>query len=172
LVRLAAARLPRPVPRTEPESDTAARRCRTSVKKRALLSATAAVVPIPGLDLAVDLGMMMQMMDDINAEFGLTGAQIDAMAPADRMTTHKAITAVGSSLIGRVITREALTVALRSVAKRLLTAGTVKYVPLAGQAMAAGISYVALKYVGNRHIEDCVAVAEILAGQRDAHIGS
>jgi uncharacterized protein (DUF697 family) len=165
----ASARLPRPVPHSEQEIDTVAGRCRVSVKKRALTSAAAAIVPIPGLDLAVDIGLMMKMMDDINAEFGLTSDQIDAMAPSDRTTTHKAIAAVGSSLIGRAITRKSLTVVLRGVAKRLATAGAVKYVPFAGQAMAGGLSYVVLKYVGNRHIDDCVAVAEILAGERDSH---
>jgi hypothetical protein len=35
----------------------------------------------------------------------------------------------------------------------------VRYVPLAGQAMAATLSFAAIKYLGERHIRDCVMVA-------------
>jgi hypothetical protein len=49
---------------------------------------------------------------------------------------------------------------LKSVARRIATKTTAKYVPLAGQALAAGISFAAIKYIGDRHIEDCIAVAD------------
>lgn len=134
--------------------------------KRALLSATAAVVPVPGLDLAVDLGVLMKMLQEINTEFGLTPEQIELLAPKRRLSAYKAIAAVGSSLIGRAITREALSLILKGMARRIATKTTVKYVPLAGQAVAATISFAAIKYIGDRHIDDCVAVAELLAGHR------
>ncbi len=34
-----------------------------------------------------------------------------------------------------------------------------RYVPLAGQAMAAGLSFAAIKALGDRHIDDCIRVA-------------
>ena len=152
------------VPAAARDIDAAARRCRKAVTKRALISAAAAVVPIPGLDLAVDIGMLMKMLQEINAEFGLTPEQIERLAPKRRLSAYKAIAAVGSSVIGRAITREALSLVIKSLARRLATKTTVKYVPLAGQAVAATISFAALKYIGDRHIDDCVAVAQGIAG--------
>jgi uncharacterized protein (DUF697 family) len=148
------------IPVTHRAVDDAARRCRKIVMRRAMVSAGAAVVPIPGIDVAVDVGMLMKMLQEINAEFGLTPGQIDALATQRRMTAYKAITAIGSSYIGRVLTRELAMTLLKSVARRIATKTTVKYVPLAGQAIAAGISFAAIRYIGERHIEDCVRVAD------------
>lgn len=35
-----------------------------------------------------------------------------------------------------------------------------KYVPFVGQAVSAGISFGAMKYLGNAHIEECYAVCK------------
>jgi uncharacterized protein (DUF697 family) len=149
-----------PIPATRRDVDAIARRCRKIVMRRALVSAGAAVVPIPGIDLAVDIGMLMKMLHEINAAFGLTPAQIEALATRRRLTAYKAITAIGSSYVGRIVTRELALALLKSVARRIATKTTVKYVPLAGQALAACISFAAIKYIGDRHIEDCVAVVD------------
>lgn len=153
------------VPASPRDIDAAAHRCRKAVMKRALISATAAVVPIPGIDLAVDVGVLMKMLQEINAEFGLTPEQIELLAPKRRLSAYKAIAAVGSSVVGRAITREALSLIVKSVARRLAANTAVKYIPLAGQAVAATISFAAIKYIGDAHIDDCVAVAEAVAGQ-------
>jgi uncharacterized protein (DUF697 family) len=155
-----------PLPANARDIDAAAHRCRKVVTKRALISATAAVVPIPGIDLAVDVGVLMKMLQEINTEFGLTPEQIELLAPKRRLSTYKAIAAIGSSVIGRAITREVLSLAVKSVAKRLATKTTAKYVPLAGQALAATMSFAAIKFIGDRHVDDCVAVAERIAGRR------
>jgi len=154
------------VPAGARDIEDAARRCRKVVMKRGLISATAAVVPIPGIDLAVDVGVLMKMLQEINTEFGLTPEQIELLAPKRRLSAYKAIAAIGSSVIGRAITREVLSLVVKSVARRLATKTTVKYAPLAGQAVAAAISFAAIKYIGDRHIEDCVAVAELVSGRR------
>jgi uncharacterized protein (DUF697 family) len=161
------------VPASTRDIDAATRRCRKIVTKRALLTATAAVVPIPGIDLAIDIGVLMKMLQEINAEFGLTPEQIEALAPKRRLSAYKAIAAVGSSVIGRKITREALALVVKSVARRVATKTTARYVPIAGQALAATISFGAFKYIGDRHIDDCVSVAALLASpparRRRAH---
>lgn len=148
------------IPATRRDVDAVARRCRRIVTRRALVAAGAAVVPVPGVDVAVDLGMLVKMLNEINEAFGLTPAQIDALAERRRLTAYRAIAAIGSSYIGRILTRELALTLLKRVARRIATATAVKYVPLAGQALAAGISFAAIKYIGERHIEDCVAVAD------------
>ncbi|GAB4465352.1 MAG: hypothetical protein OHK0044_03920 [Burkholderiaceae bacterium] len=152
-------RTPGPLPQTPRDVEAVVRRCRKIVTRRALISAGAAVVPIPGIDVAVDLGMLMKMLNEINAAFGLTPAQIEALATRRRLTAYKAIIAIGSSYVGRIVTRELALALVKRVARRIVASATVKFVPLAGQALAAGLSFAAIKYIGDRHIEHCAAVA-------------
>lgn len=154
------------MPFTSPHIDAATRRCRQIIKRRALVSAAAAFVPIPAIDLAVDLGTLISMLDEINTEFGLSPAQIELLAPQRRLSAYQAIAALGSSTIGRIVSREVLTVALKRVAGRVAAKSVLRFVPLAGQAVAAAISYGAIKFIGDRHLADCVAVAEQLAPPR------
>lgn len=140
------------------DPEAIAARCRDLVRRRAALSALAAALPIPGLGLAVDLGVLLQMLEEINEAFGLTPQRIEALPPDHRAATYRAIAALGSTAVGRVITRELIVAALRRAARRWVAKSFLRYVPLAGQVLAAGLSYAAVRLIGERHIEDCVAV--------------
>ena len=129
------------------------------VARKALLSAGAAVIPIPGLDIAADVALLMRLIDQINQRFGLTEAQIEALSPSKRALAFKAIQLVGSSLIGSAITRELVIRMLGKVGVRVATKQFAKYVPLAGQALSAALAYSAMRFVCNQHIADCVRVA-------------
>ena len=134
-------------------------RCRKLVTRKALLAAGAALVPIPGLDVAADVALLTQLIGRINLEFGLTEAQIEALAPSRRALVYKGIQLVGSSLIGSSITRDLVLVLLRQVSTRLTAQQVSKYIPLAGQAASATLAYVAMRYVCNQHIADCAKVS-------------
>jgi len=144
----------------------AAARCRKLVTRRALVSASAAVVPIPGLDIAVDIPLLVKLLDEINAEFGLTAEQIDQLAPRRRISVHRAIAGLGSSAIGRAVSREIIATILKKLAQRIATKQVAKFVPFAGQAVAASISFGAVKLIGQAHIADCMAVAEQVAAEQ------
>ena len=72
-----------------------ARRCRKKVAKRALLAAGVAMVPVPGLDWVTDVGVLMKLLPQISAEFGLTPEQIERLAPERRLVVYKVISASG-----------------------------------------------------------------------------
>jgi uncharacterized protein (DUF697 family) len=150
------------VPETRRDIDAIARACRKLATRRALISAGASVVPLPGVDIAVDVSVLVSMLDDINAAFGLTPQQIEQLAPRRRAFAYKAVTAVGSALVGRVITRQLVITLLKSVGVRLTAKQAARIVPIAGQMVAASIGFAALKYLGDRHVEDCVRVADTL----------
>ncbi|MEF9995391.1 MAG: hypothetical protein RR101_12295 [Burkholderiaceae bacterium] len=151
-----------PIPATPRDIAAVTRRARQIVRRRALISAGAAVVPIPGLDIAVDIGVMVAMIDEVNAEFGLTPAQLDQLAPGRKLATYRAITLVGSTLVGRLVTRELVVSLLKRIGVRLTAKQAARWVPLAGQAVAASISFAALKYLGDQHVADCAKVADAL----------
>ncbi len=151
-----------PLPATPRDIEQAVRRARQLVKRRALLSAGAAVAPIPGIDIAVDVGVMVSMIEEINAEFGLTPAQLERLSPQGKVAAYRAIALVGSALVGRLVTRELVITLLKSVGVKLSAKQAARWVPIAGQAVAASISFGALKYLGDRHVADCARVAGAL----------
>ena len=142
--------------------DHITRRCRKLVNQRALMAAGVAMVPIPGLDWLTDLGVLLQVMPQINAAFGLSPEQIERLAPDRRVVVYKAISAGGGMLVGKVVTQDLLIKVLKMVGMRLSAQQAAKYVPLAGQAVSAALTYSALRYVCNQHIRQCAAVARLL----------
>jgi uncharacterized protein (DUF697 family) len=140
-----------------------ARECRRLVTKRALLAAGVAVVPVPGIDWLTDVGVLIRLIPQINRAFGLTPEQIERLAPDRRVVVYKAISAGGSLVIGRVVTQNLVLRMLRLVGVRLTTQQAAKFVPLAGQAVSAALTFSALKYVCEQHIRQCMDVARQLA---------
>jgi uncharacterized protein (DUF697 family) len=133
--------------------------CRRMVTKRALIAAGIAAVPIPGVDWITDVGVLVSLLPQINAAFGLTPEQVERLAPERRVVVYKALSAAGGVLAGKVVTREIVLALLKTVGVRLTTQQAAKYVPIAGQAVSAALTFSALKYVCELHIRQCIAVA-------------
>jgi uncharacterized protein (DUF697 family) len=150
------------VPSTPEQIDAVARQCRRLVTKRALLAAGVAVVPLPGLDWLTDIGVLLKLLPEINEAFGLTPEQVERLSPERRVVVYKAVSALGGMVAGRLVTRELVLTLLRKVGVRLTTQQVTKYVPVAGQAVSAALTFSALKYVCEQHIQQCIAVARQL----------
>ena len=146
-----------------PHLAAVAQRCRRLVSQRALLAAGVATLPVPGLDWATDIGILVKLLPRINEAFGLTPDQIERLAPERRIVVYKAISAGGGMVIGKLVTRELVLTLLKVVGVRLTTQQAAKYVPLAGQAVSAALTYSALRYVCEQHIRQCADVARRLA---------
>ena len=151
------------VPDTPQDIAAAARQCRKLVTQRALLAAGVAAVPVPGIDWLTDVGVLLKVIPEINAKFGLTPEQIERLAPDRQVVVFKAISAGGSLLIGRLVTRDLLLAVLKTVGIRLTTKQAAKVVPIAGQAVSAALTFTALKYVCEQHIKQCIEVSRQLA---------
>ncbi|MDY0107800.1 MAG: hypothetical protein RBS27_16450 [Giesbergeria sp.] len=151
----------KPVPPADAALDAAARRARRLLHKRALVAAAAGVVPVPGLDWAVDAALLSRLLPRINAEFGLTPEQLDRLDPSQREQVQKAVAMVGSVLIGKFITRDLVIKLTSAMGVRLTTQQAAKYVPLAGQAISATLGYATLRYLGEQHIRDCMQVVQM-----------
>ena len=136
-------------------------RCRKFLHRRALAAAAASATPVPGLDWAVDAALLSRMIPHINAEFGLSAEQIAKLDPGSRQDVQKAVGVVGSMLIGKFITKDLVMKLAQTVGMRLTTQQLSKYVPFAGQAVAAAIGYSAIRYLGEEHLKDCVRVAKM-----------
>ena len=137
----------------------AVKRSRKLLNKRAMVAAAASAVPVPGLDWAVDAAMLSKLIPEINKEFGLTPHQLDQLEPNKREQVQKAVTMVGSVLIGKLISRDLVIKAATKIGMRLTSKQLAKYVPFAGQIVAAAVGYAAIRYFGEEHMKDCIRVA-------------
>jgi len=129
------------------------------------------MVPVPGLDWLTDVGVLIKLLPEINHAFGLSPEQIERLAPNRKLVVYKAISSGGGLLIGKLVTRELVIQVLKTVGVRLTTQQAAKFVPIAGQAVSAMLTFGALKYICDQHIRQCQSVARQLAlpapGARD-----
>jgi hypothetical protein len=148
----------------DPALLVAVQRARKLLNRRALAGAAASAVPMPGVNWLVDAALLSRLIPAISTEFGLDPEQIARLPKRKREEVEKAIGAVGSVVIGKFITRDLVIRMAAAVGRRLTVKQAAKYVPLAGQALAAVIGYTAIRYLGEQHIRDCVEVC------RQAHL--
>ncbi|MCM2290606.1 MAG: hypothetical protein NDI67_16395 [Sulfuritalea sp.] len=147
------------LPKTLTELDRIRASCKTMVRRRAATSGGMSLIPIPGVDIAGDVGLLLQLIPAINQKFGLTPEQIDELDPRHKVLVYAMLKKVGSDLAGRAITKRLAVAAMKKVGLRLATKQVLKYVPFAGQAAAVALSVTAMMYLGNSHIDACYEIA-------------
>ena len=150
------------VPNSDTDVDAVVRHCRKLVNRRAMFAAGVAVVPIPGVDWLTDVAVLLKVIPEINRAFGLTPEQVERLSPDRRIVVYKAISAGGGLLVGRLVTREMVMGMLKLVGVRLSAQQAAKYVPIAGQAVSAVLTFSSLKFVCEQHIQQCATVARQL----------
>ncbi|RUR53059.1 hypothetical protein [Vreelandella populi] len=144
---------------TREELDEIRKACRTMVTKSSSLSAGAAVIPIPGVDVGSDVTLLLRLIPKINEKFGLTPEQIDSLDTESKIMVMTAISNVGSKMAGKYITKKLIVMLLQKMSGKIAAKSVTKYVPFIGSAVAGSISFAAMKYMGNSHIDDCYEIA-------------
>ena len=133
--------------------------CKALVTRRAGISAGASIVPIPGLDIGADMVILSEMLETINRRFGLSQKQVDLLDPQLKKIVLVAATSIGSELVGNFITRQILMRLLQKIGVRVASKSALRFIPILGQGIAAGISFGAMKMLGNAHVDDCYKIA-------------
>lgn len=121
-------------------------RTKKFVTQRALVTAGASAIPIPGINVTVDVTMLISILNFINQEFGLTPQQIQHLSTDKQVQLFQLITVTGSAWAGKLITKSLVLAVLKK---------------LSIQLTAAGLSFAALKWIGNQHIQDCARIARL-----------
>lgn len=155
--------IPRQIPTEETDITETIRRCKKLVTKRALFSAGFSLLPIPGVNITIDVALMASILNEVNREFGLTPMEIERLSTEQRLQVFGMITAVGSSWAGKYITVPLVTAVLKKLSLQMSATQLSKFVPVIGQVAGAGISFGAMKFIGNKHIEDCVRISRLFA---------
>jgi uncharacterized protein (DUF697 family) len=133
--------------------------CRKMVLGRAVTSAGVSVIPLPGLDMAADVGLLTKLLPAINRKFGLAPEQIDELDPRRKAIVYALIRRGGKSLVGRVITKEVVVTVLKRVGVQMTAKQASKVVPIAGQVASAFIGFGAMMYIGASHVDECYRIA-------------
>jgi hypothetical protein len=103
----------------DPALLAAVQRARKFLTHRALAGAAASAVPIPGVDWLVDAALLSRLIPAINEEFGLAPEQIAGLPQRKREQVEKAVSVVGSMVIGKFITKDLVIRAAAAAGKRL-----------------------------------------------------
>lgn len=142
-----------------------AEECRALVRRRAWVAAGAAAVPVPFMDIAIDIGLLMLLIPEISRRFGLDMQDLSTMAPTRRERIWQKARTQGAQFVGLVVTRELIRRSFQGYWVRLISQQLAKYVPLGGQLAAAALGYFVCREIAYRHIDDCLAVALSLLDQ-------
>ena len=150
------------VPSTAKEIEAVRAKCRRLVMRSAAVSAGVSAMPIPGLDLAADLGLLVNLIEEINAEFGLTPEQIERLQPKTKVLVYEVVAGMGSVLVGKLVTRELVAHLLKRAGMKAMVKYTAKIVPVAGQIASATLGFAAFRVIGCQHVDACARVAQEL----------
>jgi uncharacterized protein (DUF697 family) len=148
--------------RTAEEIAEVRRVSRALVRRRAKAAAAIAVVPLPGLDIAVDAALLVDIIPRISRSFGLTPEQLDKLESPRRMAAYKVIRRVGARFAGAVITADLIARTLATIGVELAIESVTKYLPIAGAVVSSVISYQVFRRIADAHIEECVKIVQTL----------
>ena len=153
-------------PLTLAEIDAIRVYCRTQVTKRAALSGAISALPLPMVDAAADLGLLMRLLPQISAEFELRPEDIARQDPESQAVVYTAVKTLGDSFVGKFITRRVIAAMLARMGTKIVGKSMAKYAPLVGQVASASISFALMRHIGLKHVEDCYKVARARAEAR------
>ena len=134
--------------------------CLEQVKKRSYVSAGVAVIPVPFLDVVIDVGMLSLLIPEINARFGLAPDQISVYDPATKKIHWNELRKRGFEFSGLVVARTAVKASLNNVAAKIITKQVTKFIPLGGSIIAASLGYIVMKKVAEAHVDECYKLAK------------
>jgi hypothetical protein len=140
--------------------------CYAMVTMRASVSAGSSLLPSPGIDIAADVAILMELIPAINRKFGLSGEQIKAYDPVTKQIVFQVVKGAGLAMIGADVTKTVAMQTLTKVAGRTAGKQVLKFVPIIGWVANAAVGFGAMKFVGNSHVNDCYDVCNRLLSSR------
>lgn len=115
--------------------------------------------PVPGLDIAADLSILLKFAKEVASVYGLDKNSMDFMARMLGPERVPAIVAKITQFTAKYLAKEGLVIVLRKVATQTAGKQMAKWVPFVGPLVAAGIGWKTTFMLG----EDLIDEAEQLA---------
>ena len=128
--------------------------CKKVVLNYSALSAANAINPVPGVDVAVDIGIIYKLFQEIRTCYGLDSVKDETLLEKVKVALPAANRVIAYAA------KEGILVLLKSVAGKMVFKTAAKYVPFVGQAIAAMTGFGIIKLAGDSYLEDCHEVAK------------
>lgn len=127
------------------------------------MAAANALNPIPGLDVGVDLGLLITMARHVISTYGLRQEQIESLKSQARARTvvYKGIHQMAERFTP-YLTEKFVAGALRRMGMEVVVRNTAKWVPVVGTVVSAGVGYQLANRFGKQLIDDCEAAARAI----------
>jgi len=132
--------------------------CKNLIKISGGLAASNAINPIPGVDIAVDIGILMELFSEIRKNYGLSDEKMNNPAYIQKL----------GPVANRIIStssKEGIILLLKKFAGQETIKQVSKYIPFVGQVIAASIGYGITVYAGNAFVDDCHKLAKEILEQ-------
>lgn len=133
--------------------------CSGKITAAALLSAANAFNPIPGADAGIDLAILVKLFKELRVEFGL-GEDVSWIGRASPDLAGKASEIAGLAV--GTTAAQAFKSLLKRFAGREAAKEFSKWIPIAGQGVAAGIGYALTSNAGKWYLAQCEELAREL----------
>ena len=129
--------------------------CERHVALAASAAAANGINPIPGLDVSVDVGIIVGLFKAIRDDYGLTDKELVSLAESAAPIAMKT-----ANYILEFATKQGVLIILKNYAIGETAKTITKYIPFVGQAIAATIGYVIVSNAGKNYHDKCYALAE------------
>lgn len=129
------------------------------------LSAANGLNPIPGLDIAADITVLLKLGHEVAHIYGLTNEQFEYIK---RLLGPKAIPSLLAKIAqfaAKYLAKQGIIMLLKQIATRATAKQVAKWVPFVGPLIAAGIGWQATFMLGEQLVDEAEGLAkEILDG--------
>ncbi|XP_051960593.1 interferon-inducible GTPase 5-like isoform X2 [Xyrauchen texanus] len=142
-----------------------------NISRVALLSAGAAAVPVPGLSVAVDIGLLVNETQKYKTAFGLDDESLQKISERSGKSVEF-LTSVMKSVVCEGITAGSIILLLKQsslYAAEEAVEEVLNFIPIIGSAVAAGLSFVAVSYMLKKILNEIAEDAKnvLLASQNN-----
>src|SRR5262249_31989472 len=121
--------------------------------------------PIPGTDIAVDIGILLKLGLQIAEIYGLTSKQFEYVKRLLGPRAVPALLAKIAQFATKILAKEGIMTLLKQIAKRATAKEVSKWIPFVGPFIAAGIGWYTTFMFGDQLIDEAETLArEILNG--------
>lgn len=144
------------------ELDAIRRDCQRLARRKARVSAGAAIVPVPLLDVAADIRLLSRLLPEISERFGLSPDKIREMPTEQREKVHWHMRNRRTGFFGQLMMRTLVRRNLQRFLGRLMTTQVAKFIPFAGSLVAGTLGYLTLQQIADRYIDECYEVAKAI----------
>jgi len=130
------------------------------VSRYSLLAAANGVNPIPGLDISVDIGLLIKMGNDVKGIYGLSTESQDFNLEFLGKKKAAVIATKALQFSTKYIGKESIMLLLKKAGAVIATKTAAKWIPFVGQAIAATAGFFLTSYIGSNMINDAEEIAQ------------